>query len=157
MLLDIARRIYPDVPAVFCNTGLEYPEIQSFVRRHENVDIVVPEMRFPDVIEQYGYPLIGKEVAEAIYYARRIMPSRERERERSADAQSELHRDEHRTGLPCYDDRSDALQHTHNATQTGRDATQTGRDMRKTRSSRNDLQAERFNRTGSGWNCGGCL
>lgn len=83
VLLHIARQIYPNIPAVFSNTGLEYPEIQRFVKSFNNVDIVVPSMRFDDVITTYGYPLIGKEVAEAIYYARRIRPS-ERERERAA-------------------------------------------------------------------------
>ena len=84
VLLHIARSIYPDIPAVFSNTGLEYPEIQRFVKSFDNVDIVTPSMRFDDVIATYGYPLIGKEVAEAIYYARRISPSRERERERES-------------------------------------------------------------------------
>lgn len=84
VLLDIARRLYPDIRACFSNTGLEYPEIQSFVRKHDNIDIVRPKMQFTDVISKYGYPLIGKEVAEAIYYARRIR-SAERERERETD------------------------------------------------------------------------
>ena len=79
VLLHIARQIYPNIPAVFSNTGLEYPEIQRFVRSFDNVDIVTPSMNFGQVISTYGYPLIGKEVAEAIYYARRIRPS-ERER-----------------------------------------------------------------------------
>lgn len=82
VLMDIARRMYPDIPAVFSNTGLEYPEIQKFVKTFLNVDIVTPEMRFDKVIQTYGYPLIGKEVAEAIYYARRIKGA-ERERERT--------------------------------------------------------------------------
>ena len=72
VLLHIARQLYPDIPAVFSNTGLEYPEIQRFVRTFDNIDIITPEVRFTDVISAYGYPLIGKEVAEAIYYARRI-------------------------------------------------------------------------------------
>ena len=72
VLLHIARQLYPNIPAVFSNTGLEYPEIQRFVKSFDNVDIVTPSMRFDDVITTYGYPLIGKEVAEAIYYARRI-------------------------------------------------------------------------------------
>lgn len=82
VLLHIARKLYPDIPAVFSNTGLEYPEIQRFVKSFDNVDIVTPSMNFGQVISTYGYPLIGKEVAEAIYYARRIRPSGERERER---------------------------------------------------------------------------
>ena len=72
VLLDIVRNLYPDVKAVFSNTGLEYPEIRQFAMSHDNVDIVYPTMRFRDVITEYGYPLISKEVAEAIYYARRI-------------------------------------------------------------------------------------
>lgn len=81
VLLHIARQLYPDIPAVFSNTGLEYPEIQKFVRDTENVTIVTPEIRFTDVIQTYGYPLIGKEVAEAIHYARRIRAGDKRERE----------------------------------------------------------------------------
>ncbi len=89
VLLHIARKLYPDIPAVFSNTGLEYPEIQAFVNKFDNVEIVRPKMRFDEVISKYGYPLIGKEVAEAIYYARRIRSQtvqveRERERERAA-------------------------------------------------------------------------
>ena len=86
VLLHIARQIYPNIPAVFSNTGLEYSSIQRFVKTWDNVDIVVPKMRFDEVISTYGYPLIGKEVAEAIYYARRLSSQNGHvEREREAD------------------------------------------------------------------------
>lgn len=84
VLLHIARQLYPSIPAVFSNTGLEYPEIQKFVKSFDNVDIITPSMNFGQVITTYGYPIIGKEVAEAIYYARRIRSQSgnvERERE----------------------------------------------------------------------------
>ena len=58
-----------DVPSVFVNTGLEYPEIQRFAREQPNVTVVRPEMRFDQVIKKYGYPVISKEVSERIYYA----------------------------------------------------------------------------------------
>lgn len=77
VLLHLVRQLYPDVKAMFCNTGLEYPEIQRFVKTLDNVNITYPKMRFNEVITTYGYPIISKEVAMAIYYARR-----ERERER---------------------------------------------------------------------------
>ena len=83
VLLHIARQLYPDIPAVFSDTGLEYSAIREFVKTWDNVDIIRPNMNFGQVITNYGYPIIGKEVAEAIYYARRIRPSGERERERS--------------------------------------------------------------------------
>ena len=69
VLLDIVRRIYPDVPAVFSDTGLEFPEVREFVKSCENVTIVRPEMNFRKVIEVYGYPVISKRVADTVEYA----------------------------------------------------------------------------------------
>lgn len=60
----------PDCPAVFVDTGLEYPEIRNFVKQTPNVTWIRPEMNFRKVIEKYGYPLISKEVAQKIYEAR---------------------------------------------------------------------------------------
>lgn len=71
VLLDLVRRIYPDVPAVFVDTGLEYPELREFVKTVPNVTWLKPEMNFRKVIETYGYPLISKEVSQKIYTARR--------------------------------------------------------------------------------------
>lgn len=68
VLLDIVRRIYPDVPAVFCDTGLEFPEIREFVKQHDNVVILRPEMNFRKVIETYGYPVVSKRVADTVEY-----------------------------------------------------------------------------------------
>ena len=64
VLLDLVRRIYPDVPAVFIDTGLEYPELREFVKTIPNVTWLKPEMNFRKVIETYGYPLISKEVSQ---------------------------------------------------------------------------------------------
>lgn len=72
VLMHIARGLYPDIPAVFSNTGLEYPEIQRFVREYGNVDIVTPKMHFFDVVMQYGYPMISKEVSQVIKKARAL-------------------------------------------------------------------------------------
>jgi 3'-phosphoadenosine 5'-phosphosulfate sulfotransferase (PAPS reductase)/FAD synthetase len=71
VLLDLARRISPDIRAAFVDTGLEYPEIRAFVKSIPNVTWLRPEMPFPEVIKQYGYPVISKEVAKRIYYARK--------------------------------------------------------------------------------------
>lgn len=68
VLLDIVRRIYPDVPAVFSDTGLEFPEVREFIKSCENVTIVRPEMNFRKVIEVYGYPVISKRVADTVEY-----------------------------------------------------------------------------------------
>lgn len=70
VLLDIVRKLYPTIKAVFINTGLEYPEIQQFVKSFENVEILRPAMRFDEVIKTYGYPAISKEVSECVYQGR---------------------------------------------------------------------------------------
>lgn len=71
VLLHIVRQMYPDVEAVFVDTGLEYPEIREFVKTFDNVTILRPKMRFDEVIKKYGYPIIGKEVSDYIEYARK--------------------------------------------------------------------------------------
>lgn len=67
---------------LFVNSGLEYPEIQKFVKTFSEwlrntygievqLDIVRPKMRFDEVIKKYGYPVISKEVSNAISSARK--------------------------------------------------------------------------------------
>ena len=109
VLLHIARQLYPDIPAVFSNTGLEYSSIQRFVKTWDNVDIVVPKMNFMQVVSTYGYPLIGKEVAEAIYYARRLRSQNGNvEREREDTAQSSITAENSwASGQPYRDKRSE--------------------------------------------------
>lgn len=75
VLLHIARRIYPDIKAVFVDTGLEYPEIRQFVKTFNNVDWIKPKMNFKQVIEKYGYPFISKEVSECVQGARKYLHS----------------------------------------------------------------------------------
>lgn len=67
VLLDLVRQDYSNVPAVFVDTGLEYPEIREFVKTFDNVTWLKPRMNFKKVIETYGYPFISKEVSENIY------------------------------------------------------------------------------------------
>ena len=71
VLTHLVHEYYPDVPLVFCNTGLEYPEIQSFAKKM-GAEFIRPKMSFSEVISKYGYPLIGKEVADTIAKARKI-------------------------------------------------------------------------------------
>jgi len=80
VLKHIVDGMYDDIPAVFVNTGLEYPEIQKFVRDikagkfdcfNPDVEIIRPEMRFDAVIQTYGYPVVSKEVSQVIEEARR--------------------------------------------------------------------------------------
>lgn len=82
VLLDIARKIYPDIEAVFVDTGLEYPELREFVKSFNNVTWLYPEKynrkikqyeryTYKQVLKDYGYPIISKEVSRDISVARR--------------------------------------------------------------------------------------
>lgn len=69
VLMHLVKDMFPDVPAVFVDTGLEYPEVRKFAT--ERADIVLrPAMRFDQVIKAYGYPVISKEAAQALYEAK---------------------------------------------------------------------------------------
>ena len=64
VLLHLVRSVYPEVPAVFCDTGLEYPEIREFVKTIPNVTWIKPAMPFNKVIQKYGYPIVSKEQSQ---------------------------------------------------------------------------------------------
>lgn len=70
VLLHIVRELYPNIEAVFVNTGLEYPEVRQFAKAHDNVTVLYPEMSFDEVIKQYGYPIISKSAANKIHAAK---------------------------------------------------------------------------------------
>lgn len=70
VLKHIVDSMYDDVPSLFVNTGLEYPEIQKFAMSQKNVVTIRPEMRFDEVIKKYGYPVVSKEVARRVQYSK---------------------------------------------------------------------------------------
>lgn len=86
VLLDIAEKLYPSIPVVFSNTGLEYPEIVNHVKTKINGDykekkvkrykfkfykdgkytIIRPKKGFEEVIQDEGYPVVGKNAAKLL-------------------------------------------------------------------------------------------
>lgn len=67
VLLHLVRSLYGDaVPAVFCNTGLEFPEIVKHVKSVSNVTVLRPAMSYRAVLKEYGYPVISKAQSMAI-------------------------------------------------------------------------------------------
>lgn len=66
VLAHIVKEMYPDVPLVFVNTGLEFDSVR--LKGMELADEVLrPSMDFVSVITKYGYPVISKEVAQTLY------------------------------------------------------------------------------------------
>lgn len=68
---------------LFVDTGLEYPEIRKhvtffaeYLRKKYGIEVVLeiqrPKMRFDEVIRNYGYPVISKEVSKVVSAARRL-------------------------------------------------------------------------------------
>lgn len=90
VLLDIARGLYPDMLAVFVDTGLEYPEVRNFVKTYDNVEWLKPKKNFRQVIEEYGYPFISKEVSDKVQGARRYVQA-VRERDAESDSLLSVH------------------------------------------------------------------
>lgn len=71
VLLNLVRCIYPDIPAVFSDTGLEFPELREFVKSFDNVEWVKPKLTFTEVINKYGYPIISKNISNTIHGAKK--------------------------------------------------------------------------------------
>ena len=90
VLLHIVREMYGDsIPGVFCDTGLEYPEIRAFVRTFDNIVWLKPKMNFREVIDCYGYPFISKEVSKRVYSAKKYLQWYEESRQSLTDRQTD--------------------------------------------------------------------
>ncbi|MGL5050676.1 MAG: phosphoadenosine phosphosulfate reductase family protein [Fusobacteriaceae bacterium] len=71
VLVDIVRRLYPEVKIVFINTGVELPGIYKQVAMRKrsgwNIEYVLPKKRFVDIVKDFGFPVVSKEQAGYIY------------------------------------------------------------------------------------------
>ena len=66
VVLDIVRKLHPDVRGVFSDTGLEYPEIRAFVKTFDGIDWIKPVKPFKQVIAEHGVPILSKKIAKAL-------------------------------------------------------------------------------------------
>lgn len=73
VLLHLVRKLFPNVVAVFVDTGLEYPEIRDFVKTFDNIIWLKPKQNFRQIITKYGYPFISKEISDKVYGAKRYI------------------------------------------------------------------------------------
>jgi 3'-phosphoadenosine 5'-phosphosulfate sulfotransferase (PAPS reductase)/FAD synthetase len=61
-----------NIPALFVNTGNEYPEIIKFAtKKYNNTTVIRPKVKLKQVIQKYGFPLISKEYSKMIYELRK--------------------------------------------------------------------------------------
>ena len=74
VLRHIVMEEYPEIPSIYVDTGLEYPEVRQFVKKQEgNIQIIRSDISFIDVVRKFGYPFISKEVSRALYYAKKAI------------------------------------------------------------------------------------
>lgn len=59
VLLDLVRRVYPDVSATFSDTGLEFPEIREFVKSFDNIVWLKPKLTFGEVLKNMAIQLLA--------------------------------------------------------------------------------------------------
>lgn len=91
VLLHLVRQVLKDVPAVFCDTGLEFPEIKEFVNSKKNVVTLRPKLSFKQVIEKYGYPMISKEQAFYLELIRHSKSEKTRNKALNGDKNGKFH------------------------------------------------------------------
>ncbi len=68
VLSHIARHLYPDMLHIFANTTCEYPEsLQLYRRQCNEFNLIMARPKggwnFKKVVNRYGYPMFGKDVA----------------------------------------------------------------------------------------------
>ncbi|KKL78429.1 hypothetical protein LCGC14_2024930 [marine sediment metagenome] len=91
VLLDLVRQLAPDIPVVWNNTGVEFPETWPFIKRMTqewglNLHVARPEPghTFWWCVEKYGWPLFGKDIRNSTdhHVSRRLS----KRKEKAADA-----------------------------------------------------------------------
>ena len=66
VLGHLVKELYPDVPQVFVNTGLELESVREHGKSVADT-VLYPSLNFKEVILRYGYPVVSKEVSQIIY------------------------------------------------------------------------------------------
>jgi len=65
----LVRQEYPDVPHIYCNAGLDYTSVRLHAQKECELSLY-PDMTHVQILTERGYPIISKEVSQAIREAR---------------------------------------------------------------------------------------
>lgn len=71
VMFHLIHELYPDVPGIFVNTRMEFPEIVRFAQSLPNVRQILPTLTPARVFAEYGYPVVSKDISRSVWYARR--------------------------------------------------------------------------------------
>ena len=101
VLLDLVRKDYPEVKAVFVDVPTQYPELKQFAQTFDNLVILKPKISFAEVCEKYGFPMFSKEISECVADSRkyiRILTGRQAGRQADRQAGRQTGRQKRHTG-----------------------------------------------------------
>lgn len=70
VLGHMVKQMYPDVPHVFVNTGLEFDSVRVHGIQVAD-EVLKPQKSFVEIITESGYPVISKPVAHSVRIARK--------------------------------------------------------------------------------------
>ena len=75
VLVDIVRNVcgYRNISLVFVDVPTQYPELKQFAMTFDNLVVLKPKISFAEVCEQYGFPMISKEVSNCVSGARKYV------------------------------------------------------------------------------------
>jgi len=70
VILHIARQVDPHIPAVHLDTRTEHRSLRAVVKATDNVITIKPEINFAEAVDQCGWCVPHKEIADVIYGVR---------------------------------------------------------------------------------------
>ncbi len=70
-LRHIIKKYWPDIPGVFVDTPMEYPQVRRFAKEKDGVVRLRPEGTIKQIIDDCGWNFPSKDVAQIIEAARR--------------------------------------------------------------------------------------
>jgi len=80
VLRHIIKSMGLNIPSVFSNTGLEYPEIVQFVKEQQQKDplvtIIRPKTTFRESVLTEGFPLVSKKVASMVRRTKHMLANK---------------------------------------------------------------------------------
>lgn len=66
VLLDLVRKLYPDVPAVFVHSEIDYPEKYTLASHLKNMTILPTKMKYQEIIMEKGFQVVSKEISSCV-------------------------------------------------------------------------------------------
>lgn len=67
VVIDLVRSMYPEIPIIFSDSGVEYPCFIEISKQYDNVLYIKPEKTMEQVVEENGYLLpLGREKTKTI-------------------------------------------------------------------------------------------